>query len=104
MNNYKVVISSRAKKDIKRALDYLNKVKFSPIAAQNVLRDFEETIEKLSYLADSYRIPESELLGKRGLRKVGFLNHDYLLIYKIEGNTVFVTNVFHAREDFENKL
>ena len=104
MNNYKVEILPKAREDLRRALNYLIYVKLSPKAADSVLKDFEETIEKLSYLADSYQMLESDILRKRSLKRVNFSRHKYFLLYKIENDKVFITNIFHAREDFENKL
>lgn len=65
---------------------------------------FRRRIKKLEIVAGSLRNPDSEILKFRGLKRINFLRHDYFLLYRIEEDQVFVTNIFHSSEDFENKL
>ena len=35
---------------------------------------------------------------------LNFLSHDYFLLYRIEGDTAIVDNIFHELQDYENKI
>lgn len=104
MKNYKVVIVTDAKEDLRRILDYLRNIKQSKQAASNVMSDFRETIKTLSIAADSLKLSDNSKLTERGLKRINFKRHNYFMIYYTEENTVFVTNIFHSLEDYENKI
>ena len=69
-----------------------------------MLNDFEETVRCLTIVAGSLKLCEQPQLNKLGYRRMNFLAHDYFLLYRIEKNTVIVDAVFHALQDYENKL
>ena len=72
MKQYKVIISPRAKKDIKKYVDYLINVKYSQQAAQALFDDYKGTIKRLSEVAGMLRNPDSEELRKRQLKRINF--------------------------------
>lgn len=37
-------------------------------------------------------------------RRINFLNHRYSMLYRIVDNVVFVDNIFHELQDYENKM
>ena len=104
MNDKKVKVTSDAKKDLGRYLDYIRRVLKNPQAARSVAEDFRETKSKLAGIADSLKKPDSAALVQRGLKRYNFLHHDYLLLFRVKGEIVEITNIFHASEDYENKL
>lgn len=67
----------------------------------NVIFDFEDTIEALSRVAGSIRYCEDGDLRKRGYKRRDFLNHDYFVLFRIEGNKVYVDDIFHELQDFK---
>ncbi len=85
-------------------MDYLKNEKHNPYAARNVFNDCNDSKKKLSYLADSLPVPDDPELKKRGLKRMNFMKHDYFMLFAIDGDTVVITNIFHAGEDYENKL
>ena len=104
MKSYRVVISDDAKADFRRYKDYLLKNKKSQQAAKNLVLDFRNTRKQLENVAGSLREPESEALKARGLKRINFLKHDYFLLFKIQEDVAYITNMFHSLEDYENKL
>ena len=36
--------------------------------------------------------------------RVNFLSHRYFMLYRVEGDTVYVDNIFHELQDYENKM
>ena len=71
---------------------------------KNLVNDYRETRKKLEIVAGSLKDPDSEKLKVRRLKRINFLKHDYFLLYRIDGSAVYVTNMFHSLEDYENKL
>jgi plasmid stabilization system protein ParE len=101
---YKVVISDEALSDLRRYVGYLIYVKKNPQAASNILDDYDETIAALAAAAGSMKPCESPNMRSRRLRRINFRRHNYFLLYQLEGQTAYVTNVFHGMEDADNKL
>ncbi len=105
MKAYKVTVSPDAKEDLRKALWYLKYVLKNPQAARNVMDDYIETRKTLSRSAGSIQIPDqSSILGRRNLRRINLAKHDYFMLFRVEGDEVIITNLFHGLEDFENKL
>lgn len=102
--DYKVVIMEDAEEDLDRFLRYLIVEKKNEQAAGNLLDDFEATKNSLAYMAGSLRECENPHLKEFGYRRINFLTHRYFMLYRIEGNVVFVDNIFHELQDFENKM
>ena len=44
---------------------------------------------------------EKTLLAKHGYRKIYFAKHRFLMIYRIQDNTVIVDDMFHELQDHE---
>lgn len=36
--------------------------------------------------------------------RINFLNHKYFMLYRIVDDIVFVDNIFHELQDYENKM
>lgn len=101
---YKVVITSDAEADLDGFIRYLLFEKKSDQAASNVLNDFEATMIGLSRVAGSLKLCDNPQLRELGYRRMNFLSHDYFLLYRIEGGTAIVDNIFHELQDYENKI
>ena len=104
MNTYHVIITDDAKADLKRYRDYILKKFRNPQAAKALLLDYRKTRKVLEKTAGSLNTPDSEILQQRSLRRINFQNHNYFLLYRIDNDNVYVTNVFHFLEDYENKI
>ena len=104
MKTFKVKVSPEAKVDLHDRLAYLVNVKKNKQAAQNVMRDYQETRATLSRIAGSIKQPDSKKLQERGLKRINFIRHDYFMLFRIDGDVATVTNIFHSLEDFENTL
>ncbi len=102
--DYKVVVTSDAEKDLDQFIQYLLFEKKSFQAAQNVLNDFEATKKSLAQVAGSLKLCENPRLQMLGYRRINFLLHRYFMLYRIEENIVFIDNVFHELQDYENRM
>lgn len=102
--DYEVLVTPDAEVSLAECIAYLVEKKKSLQAAKNVLSDYDETIKRLSTIAGSIKLCESEKLAARELRRINFKEHRYFLLYFLDENRVIVTNMFHELEDYEGKI
>lgn len=61
-----------------------------------LMRDAEEDLDRfITYLL-------FEKNSEQDARN--FLSHRYFMLYRIENDTVYVDNIFHELQDYENKM
>ncbi len=75
-----------------------------PSAFSSFLADLEETIDRLTFSADSLPLCENKRVALLGYRKIHLKKHRFFLLYRINGLKVIVDDIFHNLEDFENKI
>lgn len=92
------------KEDLERFIKYLIIEKESMRAIENVLNDYDATIESLKHVAGSLKLCDNPRLRQLEYRRINFLNHRYFMLYRIVNNVVFVDNIFHELQDYENKM
>lgn len=102
--DYNIVVTVDAEEDLDRCINYLLFEKKSKQAARNVLNDFEITKNSLKHVAGSLKLCDNPWLNRMGYRRINFSSHRYFMLYRIVDNTVFVDNIFHELEDYENKM
>ena len=100
--DYKVVLMKDAEEDLDRFITYLLLEKKSEQAARNLLN--EATKISLSNVAGSLKLCDNLKLRELGYRRINFLSHRYFMLYRIENDTVYVDNIFHELQDYENKM
>ena len=101
---YKIVLMQNAENDLNSCISYLLFEKKSEQAAGNLLNDFEATKVSLSNVAGSLKFCDNPKLRELGYRRINFLSHRYFMLYRIEDDVVYVDNIFHELQDYENKL
>ena len=101
--DYKNVLISDAEENLYRFIRYLLFERKSEQAARNLLNDFEATKTSLSNVAESLKLCDDPKLRKLGYRRINFLSHRYFMLYRIENDAVYVDNIFHELQDYENK-
>lgn len=102
--DYRVVVTKDAEEDLNRYVKFLIFEKKSMQAAQNVLDDYDATLERLRYVAGSLKFCDNPRLRQLEYRRINFSNHRYFMLYRIVDNVVFVDNIFHELQDYENKM
>ena len=102
--DYKVKMTGDAQKDLDAIIQYLLFEKGSKQAAGNVLDDFENTKDLLKQAAGSLKLCENPKLAELGYRRINFMSHKYFMMYRIDGDTVIIDNIFHELQDHENKM
>lgn len=104
MDSYKVVMTDDAMSMLNDIVDYINYELLNDIAADNVYADALKTVDKLEDLAGSLNHCTNETLAKLGYRKIHFLKHSYVFIYKIYDDTAVIEGTYHDSQDYENRF
>lgn len=102
MTTYRVVITEYAKEQLKDYISYILNEFGNRQAAKAVRDDAAATGKKLEHVAGSLR--EMENPNMKGYRKIHFLKHDYVMLYRIEGDVVYVDRIYHELQDYERKF
>lgn len=101
---YKIKISEFAEMQLDNILYHIVFQLHNSYAAKRVLKDFQDTIAKLSYVAESLPLCDAIELREKGYRKIHFRRHNYLMLYRICDNCVQVDGIYHELEDYEKLL
>ena len=99
---YKVIVSPRALAQLDVYISYVQDTLLNPIAAQSILRDAQKTQETLTKLAGSLKLCGHPALRKLGYHAVKFEKHNYTMLYRVDGETVYVDGIYHLMQDYEN--
>lgn len=99
--DYKVIITPPAKHRLEMYIGYTLRVLKNPQGAKSIAEDAVATRKKLENVAGSIRLCSNPILAEHGYRKMHFLKHDFLMIYRIVENHVIVDGMFHELQDYE---
>lgn len=102
MDLFDVIITPKALSQLNSYIDYLQYTLLNDQAAQNVWQDAMDTQEHLRMVAKSLKLCTHSQLKKYEYRIIYFLRHRYLMLYRIEGSTVYVDGIYHQLQDYEN--
>lgn len=101
---YKVVVTKDAQEDLEGFIRYLIFEKQNMQAAENVLNDYDATVDSLRNAAGSLKLCDNPKLRRLGYHRINFLNHRYFMLYRVVDEVVYVDNIFHELQDYENKM
>ena len=102
--DYRVVVTKDAEEDLDQFIKYLIFEKENMEAAQNVLDDYDATIQTLKIVAGSLKLCDNPRLRQLEYRRINFLNHRYFMLYRIEDDVVIIDNIFHELQDYESRM
>lgn len=101
---YRLDIPERTEHQIDDCVGYIVDVLKNRSAARAVLDDISNAYDQLESNAESFAHCSDPYLSAKGYRKLALARHDYVFIYRVEGDTVFVAGFFHMLENYEKKL
>ena len=99
---YDVVISPGALLQLNAYIDYIQYTLLNPQAAARVWQDALETRERLTAAAGSLALCVNPELRRLGYRCIGFNRHKYVMLYRVDGTTVYVDAIYHMQQDYEH--
>lgn len=95
---YDVIWSFSAERDRDRIVEYLLYDLASPQAAKHVLDALDAMIDALSDNPMLFAVSREPRLQRMEYRKYLFMN--YIVLYRIEDDTVKVGRMFHTSQDY----
>ena len=99
---YKVVVTPPANHRLEMYVGYTIVKLKNPEAARSILKDAVKTKNRLADVADTLQICANPVLAKYEYRKMHFLKHDFVMIYRIDDNKVVVDGMYHELQDWES--
>ena len=102
--NYRLIISDSAQSEIEKAIDYIAVRLNNTAAAMAVLADIEEIYKEIEYMPESFSFCSDPLLFKNEYRKAVLKKHDYVLIFRIDGELIKIYGFFHTLENYIDKI
>lgn len=99
MDFYEIVITPDAEADLFEIRDYIAYTLLVPDVALNYIRTIRTEMQKLSYMATSFAMIESEPWHSRGVRRIIVKN--FYIYYRPDDSAgkVYILNVIYARRD-----
>jgi len=95
---YKLFVDAGFEEDLNETLRYLRTVLHSQRAAQSLFEKVNDVMNLICQFPTINAISEKPLLAQRGYREqiVG----NYIIVYRLDKDTVFVARLFHATQNF----
>lgn len=97
-----VYTTPRSEKQMITALNYITFILGNSTAAKAVYEDISKTKDTLKYVAGTLQLCEDKYLAENGYRKIKLQKHNYVFLYTIDGNNVYLEAFFHTTQDYEN--
>ena len=95
---YKVEVAQSANSALWDAVDYIVNTYGEHKSAKSLVDKFDSFIDNVSDFPKCYPICADKNLAEAKTRKA--LINNYVALYKIENDTVYVTGFFHQRQDY----
>ena len=96
---YNIEVTDRSEKQIENAIQYLAVNLKSIQAAKNLMEYINQAFALLEAFEASFSFCEDSYLASKGYRKFALKKHDYLIIYRVEENTIYLVGFFPMLED-----
>lgn len=101
---YNVVVSEHANEQLDNILFYIVCKLGNRQAAKAVYNDVLKAYDDLEYMAGSIALCNDPYLAAKGYHKLILDHHNYILLFQILDNTVYVNGIFHMLENYSSKL
>ncbi|MEE3467933.1 MAG: type II toxin-antitoxin system RelE/ParE family toxin [Eubacterium sp.] len=98
-HRWEVIATDDVQEDLDAFVYYLLVEKMNDQAATALIDDYEEVIDDLEGSAGAYGPVNNPRLATLGYKKILLKRHNYYLIYRIEGEKVFVEHMYHGLQD-----
>ncbi len=102
MDLFDVIVTPKALSQLDDYISYIQYTLMSEQAAKAVWEDAVDTTIELEKVAGSLKPCDNEDLAMLGYHKINFMRHRYLMLYRIDGKTVYVDAIYHQLQDYEN--
>lgn len=97
MNKYQIFISQRAFSDITQCVLFVNNV--SSQAAKELYYEIMAAIQALSSFPNKYPEIQDLKIGDNKYRKMPVHQGRYMVVYRVEVNTVIISDIIDSRKN-----
>lgn len=104
INQYKVIITPTAYKEIDHIYNYISENLYAENAAIELMRKIEEKIQKLKYAPKIHTEIEKINGLKRRYRRIVIKNFVILYTINEEEKIVYVSHIYYGRQNYLNLL
>lgn len=101
---YKLNITLHADELLENIIEYVAVQLSNKSVAISILEDVEKVYNVLEERAEAFPYCEDPFLAVKGIRKALLARHDYVILYRIDEDTVTVEGIFHELENYSSKL
>lgn len=101
---YTLEIPERTERQIDDCIGYVVQVLKNPSAAESILEDIDAAYDQLESIPESFAFCSDPYLKAKGYRKYSLHKHDYVFIYRVEGEKVFLAGFFHMLQNYREEL
>jgi plasmid stabilization system protein ParE len=101
---YRVIITDRAEELLDQLVNYILLKFKNEQAAKHLLDDIEQLYDRLEDNPYQFADCRDPFLKSKRYKEAIVKNMDYILIFRIDGDTVYVLGIFHQLENYKNKL
>lgn len=99
---YKIILTEIAQYHLRNIAYYVRYILNNPNAADKIIQDAEDTMDKLKIFPQRIKLCEEPDLAIRGYRVILFQTHDYLMLYRVEENAVYIDGIYHQLQNYQN--
>ena len=99
---YKVVPTETFELEYRSAIEYIVDVLGAPKAASDMVDELSHVRSELSENPFLYAVSRKPIMENLALRER--LVRNYVVVYRVSGDSVFLEHIFHQSQDFEALL
>ncbi len=99
-NQYKVIITPTAYKEINKIYDYITEELCAENAAKRLMEKVEQEVQRLKHAPQIYTKIEKIDELKRNYRRIVINNYTILYTIDEENKTVFVSHMYYGRRNY----
>ena len=101
---YKLIITEQADSHLDNIINYILTAFHNQQAATSILDDVAKAYSILEEMPEAMQFCNDPYLASKGYRKIKLDSHDYVLLYQIFDNHVYISGIFHVLENYCEKL
>jgi plasmid stabilization system protein ParE len=102
--DYKVIVTDRAEELLDQLVNYILLKFKNEAAAKHLLDGIEKIYERLENNPEQFADCRDSLLKSKGYKEAVVSDMDYILIFRIDADVVYVLGIFHQSENYKVKL
>ena len=101
---YRLIITEMAEELLEQLVNYILYKFRNEQAARHLLDGIEQLYDRLEDNPYQFADCRDFFLKSKGYKEAVVKDMDYILIFRIEGNVVYVLGIFHQLENYKDKL